>query len=495
MTTKLQTELDNLETELSTPTPAQKRQKRQNPPFPVESLPPVMRSIVEESANATRVPDSLSAMVALACVGTSIGGGISIESTNGRTLNGNLHILAVAKSGTGKGSVYGMVAAPLTTYNGELIEEWRTQTLPELLYEQAILADKMKKERGMISKGEGSTDEYRQMVKDLASIEEQMKLPPKLLVGETTEQALGMALAGQPHEAVGNFNPEARGLVQIILGKFGSGNDSTGETLYCAGYSGDPYSIERTGRPDINLKNPCLSVLFMLQPDSMKKLTTSDSMTVSGFLPRFLMADVKADFQEDTGEDLSLSHDTVESWAELINDLLDFYRESKDKMTVKVTSGAAELLRKESNRVGSLGREGASHDRFSIYVFRYGENLRRLHLVLHVATHGAKSHTIEADEETARNAIAISQWFFNESMSLLKNGQTERIQKQFERIVKIIKKVKSDGKSKGITVRDMVRLHSITERDIEEVQEAFPDTLEMSEIKTGGRPSTILTII
>jgi hypothetical protein len=207
------------------------------------------------------------------------------------------------------------------------------------------------------------------------------------------------------------------------------------------------------------------------------------------------MADVKADFQEDTGEDLSLSHDTVEGWAELINDLLEFYRESKDKMTVKVTSSAAELLRKESNRVGSLGRDGASHDRFSSYVFRYGENLRRLHLVLHVATHGAKSHTIEADEETARNAIAISQWFFNESMSLLKNGQTERIQKQFERIVKIIKKVKSDDKSKDVTMRDMERLHSITKQDIEEVQESFPDTLEMSEIKTGGRPSTILTII
>ena len=483
-------ELNQLESKVN-PTPVQNCQNRQNSPFPVESFPPVMRSIIEESARASQVPDSMSGMVALSCISTAVGGGIQIESNNGRTLNGNLHMLVVAKSGTGKGSVYGAVTAPLTKYNSEMLDHWNSFVMPELTSDKILIENKMKMELKAINKG-GSSDNYREMNRELASIEEQMKLPPKLLVGETTEQALGMALAGQPHEAVGNFNPEARGLVQIILGKFGKGSDSTGETLYLAGYSGDAYSIERTGRADLNLKKPCLSVLFMLQPDSMKKLTTSDSMTVSGFLPRFLMADVKADFEDDTAEDLSIKHSTAESWSELLNDLLNFYRESKEKVTVTISEKASELLRKESNRVLRQGKAGAPLERYSSYVARYGENLRKLHLILHLATHGTRAHTVEADEVTALNAIEVARWFFDESMSLLKAGQADRLQKSFEKVVKLIKE--KDGE---ITMRDLSRSHSIEEEDIKELQDTFPGTLEIVELKPagGGRPSHVLRII
>ena len=384
-----------------------------------------------------------------------------------------------------------MVASPLTSYHSELVEYWVNQQLPQLRSEQAVLNEKMKKEKAMIAKGKGSPPDFHDMMEELSSLETQMKLPPKLLVGETTEQALQIALAGQPNEAVGNFNPEARGLVQIILGKFGSGSDSTGETLYCAGYSGDPYSVERNSRDHVNLKNPCLSVLFMLQPDSMRKLTTSDSMTVSGFLPRFLMADIKADFQDDTAEDRSIKHDTKENWSDLLNDLLDFYRKSKEKMTVRVSSKAAQLLRDESNRIGRLGKNGASHAKFSSYVFRYGENLRKLHLVLHIATHGTSSHTTEASDDTARNAITISQWFFNESMSLLKAGEADKLLKRFEKVVGILNK----SENKEITLRDLRQNHTITEDDIKELQDTFPDTLEIIEKKPPtGRPSIILKL-
>jgi len=489
MITQLQTELENITT-----TPPQNRQNRQNPPFPVESFPQVMKSIITEASGAAQVPESLSGMVAMACISTAIGGGLVIESTQNRTLNGNLNILAVAKSGTGKGSVYGMIAKPLNDYNAEEIDYWNTQMLPDLLSELAVLNNKIKTEKGKLSKGKGSEEELREMTKKVLGIEELIKIPPRLLVGETTEQALGMALSGQPHEAIGNFSAEARGLIQIILGKFGSGSDSTGETLYCAGYSGDPYSIERAGRANLCLKNPCLSVLFMLQPDSMSKLTTSDAMTLSGFLPRFLMADVKADIQEDDGQNRSIKHDTKENWSELLNDLLDFYRKAKEKITVKVSPEASELLRIESNRIKRLGKFGASLDRFSSYVARYGENLRKIHLVLHVAEHGTGAHTIEAGAEAAKNAITISQWFFAKSMELLKSGQQDKLQKQFERVVQLIKK----SENREITMRDMERTHAITKEDIEELQEAFPDVMEIAELKSGekgGRPSTILRLI
>ncbi|MGB2402017.1 MAG: DUF3987 domain-containing protein, partial [Akkermansiaceae bacterium] len=274
MNTQLQNELDSLDEKILS-TSSENSRNSENLLFPTNCFPPTMRAMIEESSKASRVPHAMSGMVALASVSASIGGGICIESTNGRTLRGNLHILAVAKSGTGKGTSYSAVTAPLMEYNSEMLDYWRAQQVPELMSRKAQIEDKMKVVRKNISKGEGGVDEHLSLQKELTDIEHCLLSPPKLFVGETTEQALGIALTGQPNEAIANFNPEARGLVQIILGKFGSGGDSTGETIYCAGYSGDPYSIERAGRADLSLKNPCLSVLFMLQPDSMKKLTSS----------------------------------------------------------------------------------------------------------------------------------------------------------------------------------------------------------------------------
>lgn len=495
MTTQLQTELNQLDEKILS-TPSENSENSRNPPFPVEAFPQVMKSIITEASSAAQVPESLSGMVAMACVSTAIGGGLVIESTQGRTLNGNLHILAVAKSGTGKGSVYGMIAKPLNDYNAEEMAYWKAQTLPNYLSELAVLNNQIKTEKGKLSKGTGSEDELREKTKEVLRIEELIKIPPRLLVGETTEQALGMTLSGQPHEAIGNFSAEARGLIQIILGKFGSGSDSTGETLYCAGYSGDAYSIERAGRADLCLSNPCLSVLFMLQPDSMKKLTTSDAMTLSGFLPRFIMADVKADLQEDDGQDRSVQHDTKENWSDLLNDLLDFYRKTQDKIAVKVSHEASELLRVESNRIKRLGKFGASLDRFSSYVSRYGENLRKIHLVLHVAEHGNNAHTIEASAESARNAIKIANWFFHEMLSLLKDGMMSKLQERLNKIVSDIGKIEGD-EPKEITLGVMKKSHTTTEADIRELQYFFPNTLEIVDRKQakGGRPTKAVRLV
>ena len=50
---------------------------------------------------------------------------------------------------------------------------------------------------------------------------------------------------------------------------------------------------------------------------------------------------------------------------------------------------------------------------------RYGENLRKIHLLLHIAKHGEGAVGIEADEDTAKEAAKIAQWF----LRLLKIAQ------------------------------------------------------------------------
>ena len=67
------------------------------------------------------------------------------------------------------------------------------------------------------------------------------------------------------------------------------------------------------------------------------------------------------------------------------------------------------------------------------------------------------------------------------------------MQKRMARLVKII----NETKTKEITMRDLKKSHTITEQDIAELQETFPDTLEVEERKhaKGGRPSTIVRLV
>ncbi|MGB1937738.1 MAG: DUF3987 domain-containing protein, partial [Akkermansiaceae bacterium] len=384
-------------------------------------------------------------------------------------------------------------ARPLTTMNDELKQKWRTIDMPDKLAELDLLSMRIKAEKGKIVKDGVSPDNYKALMQEQATIHGELETPPTLLVGETTEEALALTISGQVNEAVGNHSAEGRGIIKIIMGKYGSGSNSTGETIYCAGYSGDYYSVERKGSRDFSLRNPCLSCLFMVQPDAMRELSRSDAMHQSGFLPRFLMADVHADLEDDPEEDLSVSTATMQAWDQLIRDVVHYWHDSTLGDCVRLTKEAGEILRNESNRVKRLGRNGAPLERFHSYVARYGENLRKLHLVLHVATHGVYAEEHEADATTAQQAIEIARWFFDETLAVLRSGRADKQKELMTRLAKIINRTDD----KEVTMRDLKKSHTINESDVEELQEIFPGVFEVEERepgKKGGRPSTVVRL-
>ena len=445
-----------------------------------------MRDMIVESAKAGLVPESLSGMVALGILSTAAGGGVNIRSRGESTLNANLYILAIAKSGTGKGVTYSSLSKPLTDHNLMLMDEWREYTAPRIQADIELTEAKLKAERTKVVKGSSSDSEYKKLHTSLAVLRDELTREPRLTVGETTEQKLGMLLAGQPHEALGNHSSEARGLIQIILGKFSGGSNATGETIYLEGYSGNTYSIERAGRPDITLKNPCLSCMLMVQPDVIKQLMGTDSMTMSGFMPRFIMADVKADIEHEPETPHIINHQSSSAWSQLIKTTLETYRHASTRITIEVQPSAQEVLRDNLNSVRTRGAAGGALEDLTSYVARYGENLRKIALLLHIAKHASKSHEHEVSEDTAHNACLLADWFFSESLDILKEGQFRRLDRLCTRLEKILT---AAGGSE--TVRDLKRSHTLKEEEISELVNAFPERLEFHQTKgdNGGRPS------
>lgn len=476
-----------MKSENNTLSPARNPQNPQNTrPFPTDSFPPVMRDIIIETARASLVPESLAGMVALGVVSTAAGGGIAIRSMGDKTLNANLHILAIAKSGTGKGMSYSTIAKPLNESNRAELEHWKNNTAADIQSEIELTEERLKYEKNECVKNGKSSADYKAMKSQLIKLQDELTKEPRLVAGETTEQKLGMLLSAQPHEAIGNHSAEARGLIQIILGKFSGKSNATGETMYLAGYSGDPYSIERAGRPDISLANPCISCLFMVQPDVIQQLTSSDSMTTSGFLPRFLMADIKAELEDEPEAPHVIKADSMEQWCELIDATLDRFRGSPEKIIIEVEPTAQQILRNDLNRIRRTGRQNGIHADLASYVARYGENLRKIALLLHVAEHAEQAHHHQVNDQTAHNACMIADWFFREGMNILRAGQMERWQKVRARLEAILSKA---GGSE--TIRNLKDRHTFTESEIETTIKMFPANINAVEVKNprGGRPS------
>lgn len=70
------------------------------------------------------------------------------------------------------------------------------------------------------------------------------------------------------------------------------------------------------------LAHPCLSVLWLLQPDKLRELQESAAMSESGLMPRFLIAETKAEPREEPEERHCIPETVKAAWSGLIHTLL-----------------------------------------------------------------------------------------------------------------------------------------------------------------------------
>jgi hypothetical protein len=76
-------------------------------PFPIEVLPPVMRSVVLDVSRLYGIPPALAACCALIVAGASLRKGLKMPTAPGLWTTGNLYALVSAASAAGKSNVYG----------------------------------------------------------------------------------------------------------------------------------------------------------------------------------------------------------------------------------------------------------------------------------------------------------------------------------------------------------------------------------------------------
>jgi hypothetical protein len=445
--------------------------------------------MAHEISRITGVPHSVAASVAIGVCSGAIGGGLRIRTYRGDT-GANLYSVIVVDSGSGKDLSLRLALRPLETIEQERIEHWERVEKPELEARlREVRAQFSALEKAM--KDGGGQVLSRRLVdaeKRRAEIERQLRAEPQLLVADCTKEKLMSVMEGQPGEAIFSVSAEARGILKVIAGRYSKSSD---EDVYLAGYSGTPMKSSRIGRKTVNLRKPCLAVLFMVQPDALHRFANNPEMVESGFLPRFLAFDARAEPQLIPEETPIFDPDLERGWHELIETLVNTYRDSVEGHAAQMEPDALQHLREYANETTMRFRTGGDLADVSAFAARWAENACRVALVLHAAEHGNQAHSHPLTLETARRARRLVEWYAAEALDLFGGiRETKRVERR-NRLVEILENSPDWEKS----LRDLRKSHGFDNATIEAYAAEGWLKIERIQNPGGGRPTMIARLV
>ncbi len=422
-------------------------------PFPLEHLPPAARAMAEAIAQTERTPETLAGCCVLGIMSASIGAGLQIRSGPNRLTRGNLYIMPSAESGSGKSETFRHAAKPFFIHEQEAVEWWKANTLPGLQTE----ADMLESEIGRLKKeaGKGKTGMEREEIRDemqakkkaLADVNEKLN-PPRLCCEDVTTEKLAVMLA-QNGEQLASLSPDAGSIVNNLLGRY-SKLDRTDEGIYLKAFSGDNCRVDRQGREPVLLQRPCLSALWLVQPDKIETLLGKTELTDGGMIPRLLVCHSRAMPVpiEDGGQ--KILPETVNAWAALVGGLRKTFRLSSEPFTIEPAPEALRMMHEHHNKI--VERRLADLRDVTTYAARWNEQAWRIAVCLHAGLHGEHAGERTLVEDTAASAIALAEWFAGEQLRILEGGRHAARRTKRDEVLKLLADT-----PKGITARDVHR--------------------------------------
>ena len=261
-----------------------------------------------------------------------------------------------------------------------------------------------------------------------------------------------------------------------LLGRYSSNKKIADDSIYLNAFSGDDVKVDRQTGDGVRLANPCLTLLWALQPDALDLLLGEVSLQQGGFLARCLMAHTHAEPQLMGGEQAGVSEGTRTGW-ETICDLLTAYRRPAWLPSVEVTNTEIELptAKRELKphviqpTVESRTTLEAYHNEFVAgwksgelsdvgrYASRWCEQAARLSLVLHAGLHGNAAHSHPLELETAQNGIRLAKWFASQQLNLLAKGRHAAAAKVEDEVLELLESNRQRKGQDFITAREVHR--------------------------------------
>ncbi len=430
-------------------------------PFPVDCLPPTMANMAQAIALTERTPITLAACCVLGIVSASIGAGLQVKSGPDRKTRGNLFLLGSADSGGSKSETFRHAVKPLQEFERAAVEQWLTHTKPRLDTEKAMLEARLaqlKKEAGRAKDSierEALRGDLEQVTADLLKTEAECHAPV-LLVEDITTERLAVMLAHND-EQLASLSADAGANVNNLLGRYNK-LDRTDEGIYLKSYSGDYCRVDRIGREPVVLQWPCITIVWLVQPDKVETLLAERSLTDGGLIPRLLVCHTRAQPMPIVDGIQGIPTATAKAWHKLVQDLIRAFRLAGEPFTIEPTPEAQQAMRDHYNRI--VERRKTDLRDVGTFAARWTEQAWRIAVCLHAGLHGEQAGERGLDAGTARNAITIADWFSGEQLQILAGGRNAARQSLLESVLKLLAE-----NPKGIRASDIYRARIVASAD------------------------------
>jgi Protein of unknown function (DUF3987)/VirE N-terminal domain len=400
--------------------PSVEPQPANNGPFPLHCLPRACEAMARAVCQTVGVLESLPGCCTLGILSAAIGKGLQVKSGSNRVTRGNLYILPSAESGSGKSETSRHAAKPFLDFEAERLKAWKVQTLPGLLAERDILESKVAK----LKKLAGDTDDAfelgeirSQLEKKKAALWEiETKLrTPVLSCEDTTSQKLAELLAHN-REQLASLSADAGEIVNVLLGRYNK-LDRTDASVYLKVFTGDYCKVDRKNSEPVLLQSPCLSALWLTQPDKLESLLAERSLSEGGLIPRILACHTRCEAREIVQDAPEIPAGVQSDYTKLIRSPLEAYRLADEAFTIEPTPEALEPMNAHCYAI--VKRRRSDLRDVTIYVARWNEQAWRIAVCLHAGLHGAHAHEHALELDTAKRAIELADWFAAQQLEIL----------------------------------------------------------------------------
>jgi len=467
-------------------------------PFPKEVIGGAGEKMIHSLVDYTggKMPRSLPAIAVLGTLSAAIGPQVRIRSTgSNNTTGGNLYLLGGAASSSGKSFVFGKVTNCLTSFDRERQVKFTEDEKPELESDLEML---QRDKQTILKKREKDAEDRNELVginKQIAELERKIQ-PPRLVVGDITSQQLVRLMSRQRNECLSSMHDEARGVLDIIMGRYAPG-DTTDESFYNHAWSGSFCTFDRASENEsVVMQSPWLNCLWFTQPDKLREVVGKREVFQSGFVQRMLMCDTGSSAINLSKMDSPFSASVEKEWGEHIHNILNKHRvaERDGPLTVLPANDTfAYLVEYQDKCVEQMNGELSD---ISTIAGKWGENAWRVALCLHVSMYPDDPTGQLLELETAERAVKIVEWFAEQSLQLMGPIREEKEDYRVSSLTDILSREKYD-QQEGVTYGVLRKSHGFTQDELDKLCAIHSGRFESVDIKPtskGGRPTKVIRL-
>ena len=255
------------------------------PAYPTSLMPAVLGDFVESLAVALQVPCDLIAAQVDAVIAAAVQGTFRVKLNADWDEPLNAYIVAVMESGEKKTPAQRAAVAPIEEHERWLVDQAKLE-IAHAQTERDVLEARAKEAKASAAHSHDG-QERTGLLKEAKSLNEQLvdfvvPTPPRLIADDVTPEALaGLMVENSDRMAI--ISSEG-GIFNILAGRYSQNVPNL--DLFLKSYTGEPYRVDRKGRPPEYLKSACLTLCLAIQPEVLRLIAKQPIFRNLGFLAR-----------------------------------------------------------------------------------------------------------------------------------------------------------------------------------------------------------------